>query len=157
MRIRPLAERPEWVDRLADWHYAEWGPLYGSAWSLAACRRELRVHARSDACPGTWVVEKLGVLMGSVSVVEKDADELSEVAGPWLASLYVRPAERGRGLGRRLILAAEEAARQAGYPRLWLFTLEHSALYLSLGWQVSHQGKVQSTPVTVMCRELARA
>lgn len=155
--IRPLAERAEWVDRLADWHYAEWGALYADAWSLAACRSELAMHARSPTCPGTWVAERVNVLMGSVSVVEKDADELCEVGGPWLASLYVRPAERGRGLGRRLVLAAQAEASRAGYPRLWLFTLEHEALYRSLGWQFHRHGTVQGTPVSVMCRDLAGA
>lgn len=154
--IRPLAERPEWVESLADWHYEEWGGLYGAAWSLALCRQELQRHAAAPGCPGTWVAEEVGVLMGSVSVVEKDADELSEVAGPWLASLYVRPAARGRGLGRALIRAAEAAAREAGFPRLWLFTLEHTELYRALGWQLDHVGRVQTTPVTVMHRDLVR-
>lgn len=155
LRICPLAERPEWAETLAGWHYQEWGALYADAWSLERCRQELRQHAARAACPGTWVAEQSGVLIGSVSVVEKDADELSEVPGPWLASLYVRPEARGRGLGRGLIRTAENAARDAGYPRLWLFTLQHTALYRSMAWQVSRSGQVQSTPVTVMYRDLA--
>lgn len=53
-----------------------------------------------------------------------------------LVSLAVAPVAQGRGLGRRLIAAAEELARQRGYPELFAISLA-DGLFLSMGFQES--------------------
>jgi ribosomal protein S18 acetylase RimI-like enzyme len=56
-----------------------------------------------------------------------------------LNDLFVAPAARGRGVGRLLMNAAADAARQAGAARLTLSTAitnaPAQALYESLGWK----------------------
>jgi GNAT superfamily N-acetyltransferase len=58
---------------------------------------------------------------------------------PWLASLYVVPQFRGRGIARALIGAIEEQARSHGIARLHLYTGEAEGLYAKCGWQVAER------------------
>ena len=68
----------------------------------------------------------------------------SEALECYLAELYVVPARRGRGLGRALMEAAMELARQEGANYMDLGTGEHDvaarALYESLGFS-NREGK----------------
>jgi ribosomal protein S18 acetylase RimI-like enzyme len=75
----------------------------------------------------------------------------------YLAELYVVPARRGRGLGRRLMLAAIEFARSRGADYMDLGTSEDDvaarALYESLGF-VNREGKPDGPVMYYYEREL---
>src|SRR5262245_27823969 len=65
---------------------------------------------------GCWVADKGGRILGSVFVVEEDADTAK------LRMLYVEPEARGAGLGARLVAEVVKFARRASYGRLILWT-----------------------------------
>ena len=153
VRILPLAATPAHLETLAGWHHAEWRHLFAD-WNLDSVRSELLEHARADACPGTWALLCDEELAGSVSVIAEDALEFSDRGSPWLASLYVHPRFRGRGFGAQLTQAAECAARDAGFPRLHLFTPEHEAFYQRLGWRTDEHAPLRGEVVALMSKEL---
>lgn len=129
-----LADHSGWGDVLARWHHAEWGALM-PYWSEADARAEFASHTERHAVPTTLVALRDGVLVGSVSLVARDFEEWSHLT-PWLASLYVTPAARGRGLGRELVRRAVAEAALLGVDRLHVIAAESESFYTRLGWSL---------------------
>ncbi|MEQ1690224.1 MAG: GNAT family N-acetyltransferase [Gemmatimonas sp.] len=76
------------------------------------------------------VRDRDGAVLGCVALDEYSPSLVE------LVSLAVAPAAQGRGIGRRLILAAEELARQRGYPEVFAVSLA-DLLFLSAGFRES--------------------
>jgi len=157
MRIEPISLHRDRLATLAAWHHAQWGHLY-SHWTYDVCLAELDGHAaRDEGMPTTLLALDDEELLGSVSLVFEDAPELQEHGSPWLASLYVKPEARGRGVGAQLARAAVARAAAEGVEELFLFTPEHREFYARLGWRPLGRTALKGTPVDLMCIEPALA
>jgi len=154
VEIRFLADLPQYVDQLADWHHAQWHH-YHADWSHDVARAELQSHALCKTLPTTLVLTENEMLLGSVSLLEDDAVELSAIGNAWLASLYVKPEARGRGFGAQLVNALMQHAENISLKEIFLFTPEHKAFYQTLGWQVLQQANVNGQKVDVMSYQIA--
>ncbi len=79
-----------------------------------------------------WIAERCGVRLGSVFLFRHD-DETAK-----LRMLILSPEARGVGLGRMLSTAAVSFARQAGYRRVTLWTMQMLTparrIYAALGF-----------------------
>lgn len=152
MRIEPITAHPERVATLAAWHHAQWAHLYDD-WTLEVAARELADHAGRTSIPTTLLLFDDEELLGSVSIVLEDAPALQFIGSPWLASLYVLPQARGRGLGKHLVQAAVRLAADNDVSRLLLFTPGHADFYRRLGWREFRRAELLGTPVDVMAIE----
>jgi DNA-binding MarR family transcriptional regulator/GNAT superfamily N-acetyltransferase len=100
-------------------HGALYGQEYGWNEEFEALVAEIVAKFIREFKPGREfcrVAEKDGRVVGSVFVVEADAETAK------LRLLYVEPEIRGEGLGRRLVEEALSFARSAGYRRMTLWT-----------------------------------
>lgn len=148
MRIEHIADHPEFVETVARWQWGEWGHLDPTD-SLAARIASLRDQTDPDRIPTTYIALEGDAPLGSASLVKYDMDTHRELS-PWLASVYVAPAARGRGVASALVRHAVEQATAMSVARLYLFTESARGLYEKLGWRVIATEDFQGHPVTIM-------
>jgi N-acetylglutamate synthase-like GNAT family acetyltransferase len=101
-----------------------------------------------------------GALMGSVSLIVDDLEPWKGKYSPWLASLFVHPSFRGRGVGAELVRRLVDAAGEAGVRTLYVFAARSEAFYERLGWstveRVEHHGYPSAIMAVPCRRESAR-
>jgi GNAT superfamily N-acetyltransferase len=151
-RIEWLADHLELVDTVVGWHWREWSHGEPDA-SLAAWRARLVTRGNRDCVPFTLVAFSDNDPVGCVSVCEDDVDARFPLEGPWISGMFVVGLARDQGVGRMLVRAAEDRARDFGAVRLWLWTTEAAAFYRRCGWE-SVVSKQALADATVMRRTL---
>lgn len=148
MRIENLADHPEYVEVVARWQWDEWGT--DPTDSLAARIIDLRAQTDPERVPTTYIaLDDGGVALGSASLVEDDMRTHPELS-PCLASVYVAPAARGRGVASALVRRVVAQTATTGVARLYLYTPDAQGLYAKLGWRVVTTERFEGHPVTIM-------
>ncbi|MDX2123016.1 MAG: GNAT family N-acetyltransferase [Gemmatimonadota bacterium] len=116
-------------------------------------REELEGHQARRAIPTTIIAFDGPRLVGSASLLAEDMPDFPPI-GPWLASVFVTPGHRGRGIGTLLVTRVLEEARQLGVSTVHLFTTEAAAYYLRRGWRIREPRVVQGQPGVIMSYDL---
>ncbi len=145
--IIDLKFEPHHIPVLADWHHEEWSYLNPNL-TVAQRAKWMQSYLSDGLVPSTFIaIEEQ--LLGSASIVEQDMDTKPDLS-PWLASVFVSPENRGRGVGSMLVLQIMEKAKEAGIPVLYLFTPDKEGFYQKLGWQTISKEAYRGQLVTVM-------
>jgi GNAT superfamily N-acetyltransferase len=153
VRIEYLADYPEHIPVLAQWHYAQWAYLDVGV-SAAQRAAVLRKHGR-DTVPMTLVALSGDTLLGSASLIQHDMDTRMDLS-PWLASVYVDPPYRERGIGSALVEAIVDWAERLGFSALYLFTPDRAPFYERLGWHILEHTIYRGYAQTVMALSLEK-
>jgi predicted N-acetyltransferase YhbS len=153
MQIRHLADCPAAIPQIARWLYDEWGRLLpGASVERGISLLQERIHR--DRVPLTLVATEGESVVGTVSLIDCDMDTRADLL-PWLASLYVQPDHRRRGIGASLVGAVVIEARRLGIDTLFLFTDSSQALYAKLGWLKMESCIYKQRDVVIMKKHVA--
>lgn len=152
MRIVPLVERPDLAEQVSVWGFDEWGHL-NPGQTLDQRRAKIQGKMNVDRVPIAFVAvgDDEGIV-GTASLIFDDLE--GDPRNPWLASVFVPPEHRGKGIASALVRTVEEAARRLGYDRLYLFTESATSLYAGLGWQALEQCDYRGERIQVMDKSL---
>ena len=152
MKISPLVERPDLVAQVAAWGFAEWGHLNPGE---TLEKRVIRIKGKMnvDRVPVAFVaLDDDGDIVGTASLIFDDLE--GDPRNPWLASVFVLPAHRKKGIASALVRTVEATARRLGYSRLFLFTSTAPDLYAGLGWRALERRDYRGEHIQVMDRTL---
>lgn len=132
MKIDLLSNQPEFINEVSEMVYKEFVVKAGSGMKF-----EDVVHYFSNtkdySFPITLVAFENEDCFGTVSIFENDL-KIRSMYKPWLASLYTKPENRGRGVGKMLIDKAISVVSELGYDELYLRTEDASDYYRNRGW-----------------------
>ncbi len=147
-QIGYLADHARFIPTIAGWYFREWGH-YRLGDSVERRIGRLTEAAGHRRVPTVVVAYEGENVLGSAMLVACDMESRKELT-PWVAGVYVDPAERGNGIGQALVERVIEEARALGFPCLYLFTFSTEKYYERLGWEVVERTEYMGSEVTVM-------
>ncbi|GHC31518.1 GNAT family N-acetyltransferase [Aidingimonas halophila] len=155
IRIARISDDSVHVATLAEWAHGEWGHLHPER-SLDTAIAVFRTECGSGGVPTVFAALHADVPIGMASLVADDMSDRRDLT-PWLASVYVLPAWRGRGIASQLVRRVEEEACAHGHGKFYLYTPDQQALYRRLGWHALEDREYRGERVTIMYRTFAES
>lgn len=148
MEIANLKEHAEFIPTMAVWHHDQWGYLNPGG-SVEKRIFSLEAELESDEIPKTFVAVSGEKLLGSASLIPHDMKTRMELT-PWLASVFVDPELREKGIGSALVRHVVKEAGSLNYRTIYLYTPDRMVFYEGLGWTFIERADQKGHQVDIM-------
>ncbi|MCL2254155.1 MAG: GNAT family N-acetyltransferase [Lachnospiraceae bacterium] len=128
VQIIGLRECSEWLEHAADYFSSRWGidrRLYHDSMNIGL--------TTGDSVPRWYLMLSGDEIIGGYGLIENDFMVRTDLC-PWFCALYIEPAERGKGLGARLLKHGRYEAAKLGYGKVYLNT-DHLGYYEKYDWR----------------------
>lgn len=152
--IELLKNHPDSIPRLVDiWHEGS-----AKTWLPAACinrvSQQLHEHLNDKSLPLTFVAFDGMTPIGMCSLRVNDG--IRADLSPWLGSLVVALNYQKQGIGKILIDATKNKAKELGFIQLYLFAFDPTIpnYYERLGWVIMGMDEFKEHPVALMAVKL---
>lgn len=139
------------ISLIADWYLTEWNiPIQTTiekTKNLSADNYEFQVLMTVDNKPVAT-----GGLYNHVGLLDKEPR--LKMYKNWLALVYTKPDNRGKGLGTLICSHIQDLSKDLGLKEIYLFTHTAENLYKRLDWQQLERLALGSKDIVVMKKEL---
>jgi predicted N-acetyltransferase YhbS len=150
IEIIDLKACPHVIPTVAQWCVDEW-----KYWPLEIEIERLEECLTDSDIPLTFVALEGNTPVGTIGIILHDMETRMDLT-PWLASLYVLPSHRNRGLGRCLVRELVLSQDKLGISPLYLFTSTQQSLYGEFGFKPKEVVDYRGEQVTIMERCLLK-
>lgn len=142
------SNQEKYLFQLALWHHNEWLHLNPGA-SLEDRVKRYKKSILSTGLPEIFIACSEDQLLGSVTLDKSDMDTRPHLT-PWLASLFVEPASRSRGIASQLITHCIAYAKKTNFKNIYLFTEDQIKFYKHRGWHFVETVEYRDSEVDLM-------
>ncbi|RXZ78816.1 N-acetyltransferase [Paenibacillaceae bacterium] len=130
IRVIDIRERTELMSEAVDYFWKNWGE--DSNFHFYRDCIEQSCKAGSDL-PRFYLAMRDEQIIGSYALLRSELNSRQDLS-PWIACLYVEPAERGKQIGALLQEHAVQQTKEIGYSRLYLGT-DLTGYYERTNWK----------------------
>ena len=147
-----LADRPELVPTVAQWWFDEW-PRDGACLDDLVQRVTASLH--KDTIPVQMIALDAGSVVGSAVLKQHELEDQYPDLEPWIGSVFVTQAARGRGIASALCARVVDLALEFRLPAVHLQTQNPTGgLYTRLGWQTIDRTTSEGRETLIMKKNL---
>lgn len=139
------------INQIAQWYLSEW-----------AIPIDITIHRLSNPSNDDVLFQLVlsknnmpvatGGLYNKVGLLKEH--ERFQKFKPWVALLYTDTNNRNQGLGQLLLNKIEEATKETGLKKIYLFTFTAESLYVKAGWKEMERLNYREHNTVVMEKDI---